>query len=535
MSEIYDRFSLFWGDSHLNIHGGDIELAGLTRQRLRGIMKAATEHLDFLPIAYYPFESYYKKGLRIHSVGPKDSFFKDWKLIQQAVAEANNPGKFVTFLGYEWHGNRTRYGDHNVFYLRDNGRLDHSETIQELYENLKNTDAIVVPHHTAYQVGQRGKDWDFFNEELSPFVEIYSSHGSSEGVDTPYPLDRIRQMGPDVSGGTVQDGLSRGYKFGIIASGDNHRDYAGEWGNGLMAVFAEARTRTSIWGAFKKRRVYGVTGDRIQLFFSVNGRIMGENFTSDAPAQIDVEAIGCHSIDRIEIIRNGKVLHTYCHPENWNSPEGDNAIRAKLRIQCGWGPEQYAGFNEIESKVWKGRLQLSEGRIIAVEPCFTNFGQRIKQVSRHACEFTFTSQPSMPLNNLLARHHRTNVQGAIVEFEACLESQINVEMGPVSLSLSVAESLANERLIGLTDEAKAIIGKQFGLHSEHVENADVYWNNAWKMKMGRAIPYEGYYAKFTYTDNSPNEGDNYYYVRVTQLNGQMAWSSPVWLRYEGNT
>ena len=259
---------------------------------------------------------------------------------------------------------------------------------------------------------------------------------------------------------------------------------------------------------------------------------MGELFDSQNPAKISVEAIGGHSIDRIEIIKNGRVLHTYCHPDGWNLPQGDGTIRAKLRIQCGWGPERYSGFNEIESKVWKGSLHLSEGKIIAIEPSFTHFGQRIKQVSRHACDFTFTTQPPIPTNDLLARHHRTNLQGAILEFEAPLGSQITIKMDPISLSFSVADALENERLIALTDEAKATIGKQFGLQPEQVENVDVFWNNAWKMKICRAIPYEGYYAKFSYTDNNPREGENYYYVRVTQRNGQMAWSSPIWLRYK---
>lgn len=77
-----------------------------------------------------------------------------------------------------------------------------------------------------------------------------------------------------------------------------------------MAVFAEELTRESLWEAFKKRRVYGVTGDRIQLYFSINGHIMGKAFNSDSPANISVEAIGSHAIDRIEIIKNGTVMHT---------------------------------------------------------------------------------------------------------------------------------------------------------------------------------------------------------------------------------
>jgi len=535
MLERYEEFRLFWGDSHTNVHGEDVEFPALTRKRLRRTMMAASEHLDFFPIAYYPFESYYDKGFRIHSYGSRDRFLKDWKLVQETVAEANNPREFVTFLGYEWHGNRRRYGDHNVYYLRDDEPLDCSETIQELYDSLRRTDAIAVPHHTAYQVRQRGKDWDFFDEELSPLVEIYSSHGSSEGGDTPYPLDRIPQMGPGTSGGTVQDGLNRGHKFGIIASGDNQRDYPGEWGNGLMAVFARDLTRDSLWEAFKKRRVYGVTGDRILLYFSMNGHIMGKVFNSKTPANISVEAFGGHAIDRIEIIRNGRVIHTHCHPERWNIPTGDGIIRAKLRMQCGWGPEGVYGFKEIGSKAWKGSLRLSEGRIVTVEPCFTYFGQQVKRVSRTRYDFILTTQPRIPSSALTARHHRSNSQGAIFEIEANLGSQITIEADSVSLNFSLEDALQNERLIALMEEAKTTIRKQFGLDPEQVENPDVYWNNAWKNKIYRAIPYEGYHVKFSYTDENPREGENYYYVRVTQLNGQMAWSSPIWMRYRPKT
>ena len=155
MMKEYERFNIYWGDSHTNVHGKDLLHPPLTRKRLRKIMKAAEQHLDFFPIAYYPFEWYRKKGFLIESCGPRKRFFDDWKVVQEAVAEANNPGKFVTFLGYEWHGNRRRYGDHNVYYLKDYEPLYSSETLQELYRNLKRTDAVAIPHHTGYQVGER--------------------------------------------------------------------------------------------------------------------------------------------------------------------------------------------------------------------------------------------------------------------------------------------------------------------------------------------------------------------------------------------
>ncbi|MEK7406863.1 MAG: DUF3604 domain-containing protein [Acidobacteriota bacterium] len=37
-------------------------------------------------------------------------------------------------------------------------------------------------------------------------------------------------------------------------------------------------------------------------------------------------------------------------------------------------------------------------------------------------------------------------------------------------------------------------------------------------------------ASFTFVDNDPSPGESYYYVRVHQVDDQMAWSSPIWVR-----
>ena len=39
-------------------------------------------------------------------------------------------------------------------------------------------------------------------------------------------------------------------------------------------------------------------------------------------------------------------------------------------------------------------------------------------------------------------------------------------------------------------------------------------------------------VEFTYVDNSPAVGESYYYVRVMQIDRNLAWSSPVWLTYK---
>lgn len=165
---------------------------------------------------------------------------------------------------------------------------------------------------------------------------------------------------------------------------------------------------------------------------------------------------------------------------------------------------------------------------MSIETCFTYFGQRIRRVSDSRCDFSFLTQPRSPPNPLLALHHHSNLQGAIFEVKAPLRSIIELKVDSKYVRFSLEEALTSERIIGFKDESERMIYEQFGLSSEDV-NPDVYWHNAWKMKIFRAVPEEEYKVRVSWIDDNKDE-ENYYYVRVIQLNGQMAWSSPIWTR-----
>ena len=53
-----------------------------------------------------------------------------WNAISAATRATNEPGRFVTFPGYEWSGNTANGGDHNVLYLEDGQPLHHSSRAQ---------------------------------------------------------------------------------------------------------------------------------------------------------------------------------------------------------------------------------------------------------------------------------------------------------------------------------------------------------------------------------------------------------------------
>ena len=48
-------------------------------------------------------------------------------------------------------------------------------------------------------------------------------------------------------------------------------------------------------------------------------------------------------------------------------------------------------------------------------------------------------------------------------------------------------------------------------------------------KIVYTAPGSGSEMRFTYTDQEPQAGESYYYVRVEQQNGQLGWSSPIWV------
>ncbi len=62
-----------------------------------------------------------------------------------------------------------------------------------------------------------------------------------------------------------------------------------------------------------------------------------------------------------------------------------------------------------------------------------------------------------------------------------------------------------------------------------VKQVDIVRNNAYVYKLvgsDRELTVE-------YADQDPPAGESYYYVRVEQADGQLAWSSPVWVKYSG--
>nr|WP_232010136.1 hypothetical protein [Fusobacterium varium] len=183
-----NKYKILWSDMHSNLHHESINKLPLWFEQVKDIF-------DFWPFAYYPY--YMRKdecGLGVEDIYSMDKVQADWEYIREFTEKVNKEG-FPMFMGYEWQG-AGKDGDHNVFFLKNNQNPYFPLRYSELEKNFREVDCIAIPHHLAYELGHRGKNWETHNDKFSPFAEIYSSHGSSENDESQFTMDRHIHMGP---------------------------------------------------------------------------------------------------------------------------------------------------------------------------------------------------------------------------------------------------------------------------------------------------------------------------------------------------
>ncbi len=195
-----------------------------------------------------------------------------WPEVQEKTEAANDEGRFVSFLSFEWHS--MRHGDYCVYYDGARGEIVRATDIVAMRRAIDAVRgaggrAMMIPHHICYVPGYRGVNWSDFDPRYSPLVEIVSMHGCAEHDDAPRPY--LHSMGPRDERGSMRAGLRAGHRFGVIGSTDHHAARPGSYDHGRLGVWARDLTRASVWDALERRRTWALTGDRIELAFSLNG------------------------------------------------------------------------------------------------------------------------------------------------------------------------------------------------------------------------------------------------------------------------
>lgn len=516
-------YSLYFGDIHnhcgLSYGYGSIDDA-FYNARMQLDFASVTGHASWPDMPrgekrLDPVVAYHERGFR--------RFEQAWEEYLGATEAANEPGKFVTFPSFEWHSMQD--GDYVVYYKESGGTLFTARRLSDLREHVRRlrldrSSLLLIPHHIGYQTGFRGINWESFEEALSPVIEIISMHGCAESEEAPFPY--LHTMGPRVGANTMQGGLDRGLRFGVIGSTDHHNAHPGSFGHGRVAVWAQELTRDALWQALCDRRSYAVSGDKILLAFSVNGRPMGSElpFTDSTEIEIDVE--GSHAVERVELLRNGEVIERWFPAETPRSSRPAAQVprpaRGKTIIEVGWGET-----NLIER--WNVRVEIERGKLVGVEPRFRG----IDIVDPDAALPDSSGAVSREHPHRLSRWGWDGERSAwfdTVTFGNATPSTdstqgigITVEAEPNAVMRLTVNGVARE--IAFSELERASTSGHLGgflTGAYHVH------------RLAREPEYR---ARLSFTETrreapSAGGGDSYY-VRVAQRNGQWAWSTPVWV------
>ncbi|HSW45394.1 MAG TPA: DUF3604 domain-containing protein [Phycisphaerae bacterium] len=273
-----------------------------------------------------------------------------WKLVCRAAGRWNEPGRFVSFLGYEWaKWRRNGDGDRNVYYPGDDQPMFRSDNgfhprPSDLFRALAGRKAIVIPHHPAGDGNFCDyKDHDPEHERLIEIHQMRGCYECPEEMGNPLIAKPDRPGGKLMAGCFVSDALALGWRVGFTAGGDDHFGTAGterpvreQDGKaitaGMMAVLAKERTREAIWDALWNRRVIATSGPRMLLHVELNGHPVGSELKAAVEPELKqnrrvrVRFIGTEPVQRIDVIRNNKVAYTTDQAEFiWedNSPLAD--------------------------------------------------------------------------------------------------------------------------------------------------------------------------------------------------------------------
>lgn len=402
------------------------------------------------------------------------------------------------------------------------GQIELPARYQELVETYRGQDAIGIPHHLAYSLGNRGKNWDTHDESFSPVAEVFSHHGSSERDATSVPMERHIHMGPRVDGTSVVAGLKRGKHFGLICSGDNH-EVPAMVKYGRAGVWADEYGKDAIWDALTSRRTFGFTGSRIDVWTEAEGHPLGSVFsTTSDEVELKVRAHANSKVERIELYRDGDLDDV--HVVRWRAPEpsSDGTVRFKFRVEFGWGPNvRY--FPEATERTWEGTLSTT-GSVVSVEPVFSSFDNRHEIVDEKSVSFVAKSQKVGGTHWVGDSSMRT--EGYVFEIQAPLDGTVTMEVCGERFVWPVEKILAGSFLEVFEDEAKELIRGTAGI--EEYYRSDAWYHNAYKVKV-----YQGFASDLYEVEDSfavrPGAEEASWFVKVVQADGQTAWASPIWI------
>ena len=426
----------------------------------------------------------------------------EWNVLQDNVRRYSKEGEFIAFLGYEWTIQNWQGGHHNVLFrtAEDRRRIPAQEygTLSLLYQGLRDhheaEDVVVIPH--AHQSG----DYRLNDPSLEPLVEIMSQHGTFEWFGRMY--------------------LNHGHEVGFIAASDNHLSQPGystpkpgslSQRAGLGALRASARTRDALFDAMRSLSTYATTGDRMILDVTVNDGDMGTRVAFAEERRIEGRVIGTAPIHTVTVVRNDVDIwqRDYLTDVEVRNLEGGEFLLVFESDSTPFHPND----NPRGWRWWRGTVEVAGAVVTAAQ------GMDFHNSTGHRLEVT---------------------DGTHIAFATYTRG------GTSSIKLTLDDVRRGAMLTIKLDEGREFGGgpPRFKPH-RLVPPAEVVLElrNLEHGTLTRGIPLDGYVDRvtlrrpitdgpmdvaFEFADRGVRQGD-YYFVRVTQANDAIAWSSPIWV------
>ncbi len=473
---------VFWGDTHG--HSGFAEGVGTPDRFMTWAKEDA--RLDFVTHSE-------------HDIWMDDF---EWEVLKANVEKYTEPGRFVAYLGYEWTTRNIFGGHHNVLFRTPQGRkripTQFYPVLSELYTGLRNAhdpqDVIVIPH--AHQAS----DYRLSDPQLEPLVEIMSQHGTFEWFGRMY--------------------LSHGHQVGFTAASDNHLSqpgYTAPKGGGLSqrgglgAVLADEVTVDGLFDAMRQLRAYATTGERIILDVSLNDVGMGQRAPMAEQRSLKGRVIGSAPIAEIAVVRNDEVIW---HEDYLTKQDGNYAQEETFYVSfASQSVPMHRGDNPRGWRPWRGKLTITGAQLLAADPTDFVATEQALAVDEKAgtVRFSTSSRGDASSIRLVLRDvsARTRVR---IELDEAREfgSGPPIYRAPAVIPAGTVELSFSNLQRGMT-KAKL----PFDIYEDTVTLRRVMTGGA------RDIAFE-------VEDEGKIHGD-YYFVRVTQADDAIAWSSPIWV------
>lgn len=416
-----------------------------------------------------------------------------WKKINDISSAYNTDNKFVTFPGYEWSGNTSKGGDRNIYYLSEGQKIyrsshaliddysdikDDAPDVKELFRKIKNNKKVLAVAH----VGGRRADISIHENKIEKLIEVHSCWGTFEWF--------------------MFEALKKGYVVGFTAGSDGHdgrpgASYPGasHFSNkgGLTCVISRNLNRKNIFESLKNRHCYATTGVRIFLdtvlknnkkILGMMGDIVSLNKTS---LKLSISTTGTDMIERIEIYNKDKVIKRIMPYDVKNQ----NNVKY---IKISWKGAEGRGRNR--TKKWSGEIQLKKCEIVG-EIESVNF-----------------------LNLLKNKFKQLNKKSVVWESETSGNTQALIL--PTQKNESEKGSLEfmiNGKTLNLLfdDIKKSPKKHKFDGHDSFVEIYET------------AKDFSPSHIKLEEKIVKLNKGVNPIFAKITQRDGNIAWSSPIFI------